>query len=270
MNTLLKRTFAPISDVAWEMIDEEATRILKGNLSARAIVDFEGPRGLHAAAVNLGGVKPAKADVVKGVVWGLRQVLPLVDIKVPFALSLTDLDQTARGGITPDLATVVTAAQKAALFEEKTIYFGLPEGGESGILAAAVCKPVAGPKEPSDFPEAVEAAVYAIEKQGIGGPYHLVLGQDFYRLLAVGDNRGYPLRKRVADLLSGGSIRWSPALKGGALLSGRGGDFELTVGHDYAIGYAGTDGDQVNLFLTASLAFRVIEPAAAVEMKAGA
>lgn len=270
MNTLLKRSFAPITDAAWKLIDDEAARILKGNLSARALVDFNGPKGMHVAAVNLGSVKPAKAEMVKGVTWGLRQVLPLVELRVPFVLSLADLDQTGRGGDTPDLSRVVAAAQKAALFEEKTIYSGLPEGARCGILASAEHKPVAGPKEASEFPEAVEAAVYAIAQKGIAGPYHLVLGRDLFRMLATGDNRGYPLRKRVADLLAGGSIRWSPALEGGVLLSGRGGDYELTVGQDYAIGYAGTEGDSVNLYVTASFAFRVLEPAAAVELSAGA
>ncbi len=270
MNAMLKRSLAPVMDEAWALIDGEAARILKGNLSARSLVDFDGPKGMQAASVNLGSVKPAKPEVVKGVAWGLRQSLPLAEIRVPFALSVADLDQTARGGVTPDLSNVVSAAQRAALFEEKAIYFGLPEGGQAGILSAAAAKPVVAPKDASEFLKAVEAAVYAIERTGIGGPYHLVLGQRLYRMLAVGDNHGYPLYKRVSSILSGGSVRWSPALEGGALLSGRGGDYALTVGQDYAVGYAGTDSDKVSLYITATFAFRVIEPAAAVELKAGA
>lgn len=267
MSSLLKRELAPISAAVWDMIDEEAARILKGNLSARRFVDFDGPHGLAAAAVNLGTVKPISAQVVKGVTWGAREVLPLVEIKAEFSLSLADLEQVERGGATPDLAPVVAAAQDAAFFEEKAIYFGLPQVGGQGVLADSKHKPVTLPKNSPGYPAAVEAAVYAIQQEGIGGPYYLILGDDPYQTLAIGDSHGYPLRKRVADLLYGGPIHWSPVIEGGAVISGRGGDYELTVGQDYAIGYSGCDGDTVKLFLSASFAFRVLEPAAAVALK---
>ncbi len=267
MSDFLKRSLAPVADAAWKMIDDEAARILKGNLSGRALVNFVGPKGMAESAVALGRVKPVAAEKVKGVAWGLRQVLPLAEIRVPFALSVSDLDQVVRGGVTPDLSSVVEAAQRAALFEEKAIYFGLAEGGSAGLLSDSTNKPVAFPKEASAFAATVEAAVLALQQKGIAGPYHLVLGRKPYQALAVGDGHGYPLTKRVGLLLEGGAIRWSPALEGGALLSGRGNDYELTVGQDYAVGYAGTEGDRLDLYLLATFAFRVLEPAAAVELK---
>ncbi len=267
MNTLLKREFAPIPEAAWAMIDAEASRILKGNLSARALVDFSGPHGPEKAAVNLGSVTALDDAPVAGVAWGLRDVLPLAEFRAPFALSMADLDQVARGGVTPDLSTVVAAAQKAALFEEKALYFGLPKGRMQGLLPGSANKPVALPKEAQGYPAALETAVHSLQRNGIGGPYHLVMGRQAFQTLAAGDTHGYPLRKRIGDLLNGGSVRWSPALEGGALLSGRGGDAELTVGQDYAVGFSGADGDKISLYLTASFAFRVLEPAAAIELK---
>jgi uncharacterized linocin/CFP29 family protein len=47
----------------------------------------------------------------------------------------------------------------------------------------------------------------------------------------------------------------------------RGGDFELTVGQDWSIGYKGHDKENVDLYLTESFTFRVLEPAAACELK---
>ncbi len=62
-----------------------------------------------------------------------------------------------------------------------------------------------------------------------------------------------------------GSLVWAPALQGGAvLLSVRGGDYELTVGQDLSVGYAIHDRTDVELFLTESFAFRVLENKAAV------
>jgi uncharacterized linocin/CFP29 family protein len=64
-----------------------------------------------------------------------------------------------------------------------------------------------------------------------------------------------------------GDILWSPALETGVLLSTRGGDFELSVGQDVSIGYVFHDRENVELFLTESFAFRVLEPKAAVSFK---
>jgi len=50
------------------------------------------------------------------------------------------------------------------------------------------------------------------------------------------------------------------------LLSVRGGDYELHVGQDWSVGYLGHDRQTVELFLTESFTFRVLEPAAAVPL----
>jgi uncharacterized linocin/CFP29 family protein len=50
------------------------------------------------------------------------------------------------------------------------------------------------------------------------------------------------------------------------VLSQRGGDFEITIGEDFAIGYAGADGDSVQLYIEETIAFRVNTPEAAVHL----
>jgi uncharacterized linocin/CFP29 family protein len=61
---------------------------------------------------------------------------------------------------------------------------------------------------------------------------------------------------------------WAPALKEGAvLLSTRGGDYELTVGQDLSIGYASHDRTTVELYLTESFTFRVLEDKAAILLR---
>jgi len=49
----LKRELAPISTAAWKEIDAEASRVLKLKLAGRKLVDFDGPLGPAAAAVNI-------------------------------------------------------------------------------------------------------------------------------------------------------------------------------------------------------------------------
>ena len=215
---LLKRALAPITEAAWSEIDDQAKEVLSGNLTARRLVDFNGPEGWDASAVNLGQIDMKTKEAVKGVEWGMRLVLPLCEIRVPFTLNIWDIDNIARGSKTADLDAVVSAAQKAALFEEQAVFSGLDEACINGIIPGSPHKPVQLPASAEGMAAAVESAVVAIEKAAIGGPYALVLGTDAYQKLMTGDQRGYPLKKRVEDLIRG-DICWSPAVKGGVLMS---------------------------------------------------
>jgi uncharacterized linocin/CFP29 family protein len=51
------------------------------------------------------------------------------------------------------------------------------------------------------------------------------------------------------------------------VLSLRGGDFELSVGQDFAIGYRRHDADKVVLYLQESFTFAVYNPEAAVPLR---
>jgi len=66
-------------------------------------------------------------------------------------------------------------------------------------------------------------------------------------------------------LLQGPIVR-ADVLDGGVLLSLRGGDFKLTLGQDLSIGYAASDRDQVELYITGSHTFQTLERDAAVEL----
>jgi uncharacterized linocin/CFP29 family protein len=61
-------------------------------------------------------------------------------------------------------------------------------------------------------------------------------------------------------------VVWAPAVDGAVVLSQRGGDFELTVGQDFSIGYRSSDATTVDLYLEESVSFRINTPAAAVHL----
>ena len=48
----LHRELAPISDMAWAQIEEEASRTLKRYLAGRRVVDVQGPAGTILSAVG--------------------------------------------------------------------------------------------------------------------------------------------------------------------------------------------------------------------------
>jgi uncharacterized linocin/CFP29 family protein len=266
MADLLRRSLAPITDAAWEQINETASRVLKAQLSARTLVDFDGPHGWEFAAVNLGTLAVAKGGGKDEVPWGTRDVLPLIELRVPVVLNQMEMDNASRGRKNVDLGPLEEAARKLAMFEETAIYRGFEKGHIKGIAPSSSHKPIKLPAGADAYPEAVADAVKTLALAGIGGPCALALGTKPYYALMQSVKGGYPPRRVIEKMLSG-PIVWSPALEGGLLLSTRGGDFELVVGQDASIGYASHDRNEVELFLTESFTFRVLEAAAAIELK---
>ncbi len=102
MNDLL-RDLAPISEAAWATIEEEARRTLKLTLAARKLVDFRGPLGWDASAVSNGRARRLSAGPEPGVEARMREVQPLVELRVPFELTREELEAVGRGAADPDL-----------------------------------------------------------------------------------------------------------------------------------------------------------------------
>ena len=186
-------------------------------------------------------------------------------MRVPFSLKLAELQDLSRGAKDADLAPLETAARKIAAFEEEAVYKGLPAAGLEGVLSAATSKPVALVSDLERYAQAVGQARQVLRAAGVGGPYALVLGGKAHEALNQITRSGHTLGDVLARVVQG-PIVWSPVLDGGVLLSTRGGDFELTVGQDLSIGYDGHAADAVNLYFSETLAFRVLEPAAAVAL----
>lgn len=265
MADLLRRALAPISEAAWSEIDEEATRTLKNCLSARAVIDVDGPHGWEYAALNTGRLgKPASDGDVE---YCVRKVQPLIELRVPFKLNLWELDNLARGAADPDLGPVVDAAKAVAAFEENALFKGNKAAGIEGILENSPHAALPIGSGPEELPAAVGKAIETLQLQGIGGPYALVLEPSRYHAMLQCIRGGYPLY-RVVNNLIGGSTLWSTGVDVGAVISTRGGDFEMILGQDLSIGYQRHGHEDVELFFAESFTARVLEPAAAVPFKA--
>jgi uncharacterized linocin/CFP29 family protein len=265
MNDLLKRQHAPVTTEAWEQIDDEARRVLKLHLAGRKLVDFSGPHGWTLGGVNTGHLELVEAGPVPGVSHAVRDVQPLVEIRSPFKMKIAELDYATRGACDLDLDAVIAAAERVARAEDNAIFHGFKEGHITGIVEASRHTPIKV-KTPLEWPRAVAAAKEVLRTAGVDGPYALALGAQAYAELAAESEDGYPIRRRIEEGLK--SLVWAPALKGGAvLLSTRGGDYELSVGQDLAIGYAIHDRETVELYLTESFTFRVLEDKAAILLR---
>ena len=264
---LLKRELAPVSGAAWEQIDDEARRVLKLHLAGRKLVDFSGPHGWSLGGVNTGRLVEIDAAPVPDVAHAIREVKPLIELRAPIVLDVRELDYAARGATDLNLDPVIAAAERIARAEDSAIFHGFEAGKVTGIVQASPHAPIEV-KGTVDWPRAVSAAAAKLRLAGVNGPYALALGvQAFDELTTAGDD-GYPIRKRIAETVGNASLVWAPALQGGALLiSIRGGDYELTVGQDLSVGYASHDQKKVELYLTESFTFRILEDKAAILLR---
>lgn len=263
---LLKRQLAPVLPEAWEAIDDEARKVLQTLLAGRKLVDVDGPQGWQLAAVNLGRLDLFTQQPIPEVHVGKRDVLPLIEFRIPIRLKIMELDYVARGAKDPDLEPVGEAAQRAARLEDRAIFYGYAEAGIRGIVEASPHEPLRLDGPNPDYFVTVLQARKVLRESGIDGPYALAVGGDVTNSFYRATQGGMPIDKRLHDIL-GGPVVQAPALEGMVLLSTRGEDFILTVGQDLAIGYAHHDKDTVELYLTASFTFRVATPEAAVAVQ---
>jgi uncharacterized linocin/CFP29 family protein len=267
MNHLL-RQLAPISDAGWEELDDEARERVVPALAARKLVDFSGPHGWEYSATNLGRIDAIGAAPCPGVSGAQRRVLPLVELRASFTVSLDELRAADRGAEDADLEELDRAAHQMAVAENKTVFHGWPDASIEGIAEVSTHERIPLGDNPDDYRRPVAGAVERLLHNGVEGPYALALGGEQYqRVVQSAEHGGYPLLDHLRKILEG-PIVWAPGVAGAVVLSTRGGDFLLECGQDLSIGYESHDSEIVRLYLEESISFRVATPEAAVALSA--
>ncbi|GED08745.1 family 1 encapsulin nanocompartment shell protein [Cellulosimicrobium cellulans] len=260
----LHRWLAPVTDAAWQEIADEARRTFVRNIAGRRVVDVTGPLGFGTASARTGHVTDVEAPH-DGIRARLRDVVPLVELQVPFTVSRQAVDDVARGSKDSDWQPVKDAATALARAEDRAVFEGYAAAGIRGIGPGSDNPPIAVPTDPRDLPDAVAAAQTELRLAGVEGPYALVLDADLYTAVSETRDHGYPIREQLERMVQR-DIVWAPALRGGYLLTTRGGDHELTIGQDVSIGYLDHTADEVRLYLFASLTFQTYTAEASVHL----
>lgn len=267
MNHLFRER-APITPAGWAEIEKEAKRTLRTLLAARRVVDFNGPLGWGASDVELGRADPIVSPPSgKDVQARLRRIQPLVELRIPFDVSRAELDAIDRGARDPDLDSVTAAAREIAIAEDRSIFHGYKAAKITGICEARKDVSVPLGESHTDFPLAVATALTYLHDEGIEGPFSVVLSEQLYKDLAARTDSGYPIISHVQRLIDG-EIVWAPGIDGGLVISQRGGDFELSVGQDFSIGYLEHDTERVRLYIEESFTFLILTEQAAVPLAA--
>lgn len=264
---ILKRSLAPFGSETWNFLDEEATDVLNQKLKARKEVEFLGPKGLGLSSINTGRFSPVGIEDVEGVSYSTREVLPLVELKVPFTMKLSELEALARGAEDVQTDELVEAAAKLAKAENKAVFYGLDEVNIKGIVEASEHDEVSVSGGEKELISGLLKALTLFEENSVGGSKRLLLGPELYTLLYELDDKGYPLKRKVEEMVDNGAVLVPDLANRGLLISERGGDFELTVGQDISLGFEERRDDEVELFFLETFTFRVNGPEAAVVLK---
>lgn len=259
---ILKRELAPISQKGWDEIEDQARKTLIASLSARKFIDVIGPKGLDCTSISTGRLHVPADQKNQHVHYGTYSVLPLTETRTRFSLAVWELDNIERGAADADLDALVSAAQAIAKFEEEAIYNGFSEGGITGLSELVKDSLIPMKLTNDGVVDAVTSAQYRLIDNGVESPANLVAGPEVWQALARSAPGG-SLRSQIEKQIQG-KVIYAPILKGALLAADRGGDFELTIGQDFAIGYHSHTTDAINLFMMESFTFRIISPEALI------
>ncbi len=264
----LRRSAAPLSHKVWKEVDEIANQMFKQTLVARRISDFDGPRGWKHVATQLGTFKQAKTprDVGK-VKFSVPEVMLLTELRADFAIPWVDIDMFERVGPTLESDSIENAARDMALAEDALMFYGTSTN--PGLLSSKDSPQVALSdwSQPGRLVADLLAAVEKLDTLGVKGPYEAVLAPHHYYsyLRRTGEGGAYPAAKQLGIVIK--KVYSSPAVEGAALFSTRGGDFLITVGGDFTIGYRSHDESAVHLFCVETIAAQLLTPEAICVIK---
>ncbi len=256
---MLYRDLAPISEVAWNEIDERAKEVLRSYLSARKVVRVNGPKGLAYNGISEGRL----GEVVKdgNACHANYRLIPLTETRIEFELNRWELDNVLRGAKDIRLDPMEDALKELALLEDRAVFNGLESAGINGLAAFGEA-PLPFGNTADEIMDSVLTGVLQLREDFVAGSYTLVVGKETYRkILSLAT--GYPLSKRIETLIEG-KILLSQAIEGAYLLPYNHEDLELTIGMDFSIGYQNHTKDKVRLFASESFTFRVLDPALVV------
>jgi uncharacterized linocin/CFP29 family protein len=271
MTDWLRRETAPLSERVWSEIESVAVKMAKQTLVARRILDLNGPRGWGYVATQLDTFRPPaegkSSDKFGRARLALPDVMLLTEIRADFSIPWSSIDLFERVGPALESEAIEEAARDTALAEDRLVFYGRP--GAPGILnnPASPRVPLSDWKAGANILTDLLTAVQRLDEVGIKGPYEAVMSPEhYYSYLRTTVGSGYPAAKQLSIVIS--KVHSSASIEGAALFSTRGGDFLMTVGGDFTLGYRWHDERAIHLFCIETVAAQLLTPEAVCLIRA--
>ncbi|HOA79980.1 MAG TPA: family 1 encapsulin nanocompartment shell protein [Defluviitaleaceae bacterium] len=253
---ILKRELAPLTDEAWDEIESKAKEVLENHLSARKAVHVKGPFGLEYTVLSEGRLKNLEEE--EEFCAGIYEVKPLIETRFSFQLNKWEMDNLSRRAKDIDLSPLEKAVKKSALFEENVIYNGYKAANIQGLLEASTNKVLPFGDNAAEIMASLSQAILFLKDAFVSKPYSLIVGKEAWIKINM-ETEGYPLKKQIENLI-GSEIIYSELIDGALVLPYDNEDIEMTIGNDFSIGYENSDDKIVQLFITESFTFRILDP----------
>jgi uncharacterized linocin/CFP29 family protein len=259
----LRRDAAPLSQKVWKEVDDIAGSMFKQTVVARRILDFDGPRGWGYVATQLGAFKPVQIPRYSGKArFMLPDVMLLTELRADFSIPWTDIDIFERVGPALETKAIEDAGRDMGLAEDALVFYG--SSTNPGILTSPDTPrvPLTDWTKPGRVVADFLAAIEKLDALGVKGPYEAVLSPHHYYsyLRQTGEGGAYPAAKQLGIVIA--KVHNSPVVDGAVLFSTRGGDFIVTVGGDFTVGYRAHDDQAVHLFCVETIAAQLLTPEA--------
>jgi uncharacterized linocin/CFP29 family protein len=194
--------------------------------------------------------------------FSIPDVMLLTELRAGLTIPWTDIDIFERVGPTLESKSLEEAAREMALAEDTLVFYGT--SASPGILSASDTPRVALTdwSQPGRLVADVLAAVEKLDTLGVKGPYEAVLSPHLYYsyLRQTGEGGVYPAAKQLGIVIE--KVHNSPVVEGAVLFSTRGGDFLITAGGDFTVGYRSHDETAVRLFCVETVAAQLLTPEA--------
>jgi uncharacterized linocin/CFP29 family protein len=238
------------------MLDNVMIETAKQRLAGRRLLDVEGPLGLGTKGIPLQDTTTEDGTVSS-------QFLPLHMIREVFTLGIRDLAHYEQAALPFNAQAVAEAALEVARQEDTLIFYGAP--GVDGLMTAEGANRVGL----SDWGEVGTAmddlinAVNTLDTAGFYGPYTLALAPARYNLLFRRYQNGNMSEiEHVRTLVTDGIVKAPILEEGGVLVAAARPYASIVLGQDMTIGFIGPAEDQMEFFISESLALRLLRPQA--------
>ncbi|BER91919.1 family 1 encapsulin nanocompartment shell protein [Atrimonas thermophila] len=246
MGDYLFQKDVPLQEATWQKLEEVMIQTARSLLVGRRILPVEGPYGLGLSAV------PLEESLQEGV--RLVKTVGIPSFSEVFSLSKRMLAAFEENGVYLNLRPLQDAVSACARKEDSLVFQGI--SGVPGLLKAEGSKksPLSAWNETGEAVEDVIKAINVLEKQGVPGPYLLVLAPERFNLLFRRYPSGNQLEIEHMRLLCEAGVLKSPVLEEGGILLGRGGKVgRIILAQDMQIGFIGPTEDSLEFYVSEAL-----------------